>query len=166
MNEDGSEIEAHEEVEEPAPAPAEASDFITDLRKSGIDTDAGLKYCVGDKDFYKSLLIQFASESSDKIASMKKYHSLKDWHNYEILVHALKSTSKMIGIYDLSEKAKSLEMAAKNNDETYILGNHEAMIRDYDDITAVIREKLITGAPDDDGDVLEFAPEENGGDKV
>ena len=155
-----------EEVEEPAPAPAEASDFITDLRKRGIDTDAGLKYCVGDKDFYKSLLIQFASEAADKIASMKKYHSLKDWHNYEILVHALKSTSKMIGIYDLSEKAKSLEMAAKNNDETYILGNHEAMIRDYDDITAVIREQLITGAPDDDGDVLEFAPEENGGDKV
>ena len=166
VNEDGSEIEAHEEVEEPAPAPAEASDFITDLRKSGIDTDAGLKYCVGDKDFYKSLLIQFASEAADKIASMKKYHSLKDWHNYEILVHALKSTSKLIGIYDLSEKAKSLEMAAKNNDETYILGNHEAMIKDYDDITAVIREQLITGAPDDDGDVLEFAPEENGGDKV
>jgi HPt (histidine-containing phosphotransfer) domain-containing protein len=162
----GSEIEAHEEFEEPAPVPAEASDFITDLRKSGIDTDAGLKYCVGDKDFYKSLLIQFASEAADKIASMKKYHSLKDWHNYEILVHALKSTSKMIGIYDLSEKAKSLETAAKNNDETYILGNHEAMIRDYDDITAVIREQLITGAPDDDGDVLEFAPEENGGDKV
>ena len=166
VNEDGSEIEAHEEFEEPAPVPAEASDFITDLRKSGIDTDAGLKYCVGDKDFYKSLLIQFASEAADKIASMKKYHSLKDWHNYEILVHALKSTSKMIGIYDLSEKAKSLEMAAKNNDETYILGNHEAMIKDYDDITAVIREQLITGAPDDDGDVLEFAPEENGGDKV
>ena len=40
------------------------------------------------------------------------------------------------------------------------------MIRDYDDITAVIREQLITGAPDDDGDVLEFAPEDNGGDKV
>ncbi|MBO4426254.1 MAG: response regulator [Clostridiales bacterium] len=152
--------------EEPAPEPEPEKDFIEDLKKSGIDTEGGLKYCVGDKDFYKSLLIQFATESADKIASMKKYYVSRDWHNYEILVHALKSTSKMIGIYDLSESAKSLEMAAKNNEANYILDNHEQMIREYGRITAEIREQLLAGDTDGEDDVLEFAPESEGGDQA
>ena len=166
----GNETSVQEEpvAEEPVPAPelTPGKDFIAELKKSGIDSEGGLKYCVGDKDFYKSLLIQFATESADKIAAMKKHYTSRDWHNYEILVHALKSTSKMIGIYDLSEKAKSLEMAAKNNEENYILDNHEQMIRDYGRITANIRELLLTEDSEGDDDVLEFAPESEGGDQV
>ena len=140
---------------------------ITELRKCGIDTEAGLKYCVGDRDFYKSLLMQYATESADKIASMKKYYIVRDWHNYEILVHALKSTSKMIGVTGLSEKAKALEKAAKENEESFILQNHEATIRDYGLIAGEIKNLLLSDneeKPDDD--VFEFEPESNGGDKV
>ena len=97
---------------------------------------------------------------------MKKYYNVHDWHNYEILVHALKSTSKMIGIADLSEKAKALEQAAKGNEETFILEHHEQMIRDYGRITADLREQLLSQESDEDDDVFEFEPESNGGDKV
>ena len=156
-----------EPEEAPKPAPVNEKDFITELRKSGVDTEAGLKYCVGDKDFYKSLLIQYSTESGDKIASMKKCYKLKDWHNYEILVHALKSTSKMIGVIDLSEKAKALEKAAKENEENFILANHEAMIRDYGRIAGDIKNQLLTDDEDKPGDdVFEFEPENDGGDKV
>ena len=164
---DGVEEEATEEPEVPEIRPAGVKDFTTELRKSGIDTDAGLKYCVGDKDFYKSLLIQFASEAPDKIASMKNYYQIRDWHNYEILVHALKSTSKMIGVTGLSDKAKALEKAAKENEQGFILANHDAMIKDYSKITAEVRDMLMSeesGSKDDE--VLVFNPEENGGDKV
>ena len=166
---DGVIEEISDEPEEaPKPAPVNEKDFITELRKSGVDTEAGLKYCVGDKDFYKSLLIQYSTESGDKIASMKKYYKLKDWHNYEILVHALKSTSKMIGVIDLSEKAKALEKAAKENEENFILSNHEAMIRDYGHIAGDIKNQLLTDDEDKPGDddVFEFEPENDGGDKV
>ena len=155
-----------EPATEPVPVSSEEKDFMSELRKSGIDTDAGLKYCVGDKEFYKSLLIQFATESADKIGSMKKYYNVRDWHNYEILVHALKSTAKMIGIADLSEKAKALEQAAKGNEESFILDHHEQMVRDYGRITADIREQLLSGDSDEEDDVFEFEPESNGGDKV
>ena len=161
--------EIPDEPEEPAkPAPVKEKDFITELRKFGIDTDAGLKYCVGDKDFYKSLLVQYSTESGDKIASMKKYYKIRDWHNYEILVHALKSTSKMIGVIDLSEKAKALEKAAKENEGDYILQNHDAMIRDYGRIAGEIKNQLLNGDEDkpEDDDVFEFEPESDGGDKV
>ena len=166
VDESGVREELPEEPEEQAPTVKEEKDFMSELRKAGIDTDAGLKYCVGDKDFYKSLLIQFASESADKIGSMKKYYTVRDLHNYEILVHALKSTSKMIGISDLSEKAKALEMAAKNNEENFILENHEQMIRDYGRITANIKDMLLSDDEDEDGDVLEFEPDNDGGDKA
>ena len=164
---DGALEAAEEEPEVPVIRPAEEKDFISELRKSGIDTDAGLKYCVGDKEFYKSLLLQFASEAPDKIASMKNYYQIRDWHNYEILVHALKSTSKMIGVSGLSDKAKALEKAAKENDEGFILANHETMIKDYGKITAEVRDMLMSeenGSTDDE--VLVFNPEENGGYKV
>ncbi len=164
---DGALEAAEEEPEVPVIRPAEEKDFISEFRKSGIDTDAGLKYCVGDKEFYKSLLLQFASEAPDKIASMKNYYQIRDWHNYEILVHALKSTSKMIGVSGLSDKAKALEKAAKENDEGFILANHETMIKDYGKITAEVRDMLMSeenGSTDDE--VLVFNPEENGGDKV
>ena len=166
VDDDGQREEVPDEPEVQAAPAVEEKDFMTELRKNGVDTDSGLKYCIGDKDFYKSLLIQFASESADKIASMKKYYNVRDWHNYEILVHALKSTSKMIGIADLSEKAKSLEMSAKNNEENYILENHEQMIRDYGRITAEIRDELLSDENGDDDDVFEFEPDNDGGDKV
>ena len=166
------EIDSIEENEEPeeeetnAVTPASENDFVDVLKKSGIDTDAGLKYCVGDKDFYRSLLVQFATEAPDKIASMKNYYNARDWHNYEILVHALKSTSKMIGVSDLSETAKALEQAAKGNEESYILENHENMIREYGRITSDIKDQLISDEKEDDDDVFEFAPESEGGDKA
>ena len=160
-------ITPDEPEEDVKPEPVNEKDFITELRKSGIDTEAGLKYCVGDKEFYKSLLMQYATESAGKIASMKKYYKVKDWHNYEILVHALKSTSKMIGIADLSEKAKALEKAAKENDAAYILQNHDSMIRDYGRIAGEIKSQLLTDDEDKpDDDVFEFEPESDGGDKV
>ncbi len=150
--------------EEPSKETAQKDDVMDILQKNGIDTVAGLSYCVGDAEFYKSLLMQFATEATDKIASIKHYFSVRDWHNYEILVHALKSTSKMIGLSDLSERAKALEKAAKENDNEYIIENHEETIRDYGRIAAIIREQLADDSESDE--VFEFEPESEGGDQA
>ena len=155
---------------EEAPEPEEVKveeklsdeDVFAQLKKIGIDTDAGIKYCVGDKEFYKSLLLQFANETSEKIPSLKKFFHEHDWHNYEIIVHALKSTSKMIGIMDLSEEAKALEMAAKEQKAGFITENHEQVLMDYSRYAAEIKEKLNAGSDDDD-EVFEFEPEDEGG---
>jgi hypothetical protein len=72
----------------------------------------------------------------------------------------------MIGVSDLSETAKALEQAAKGNEESYILENHENMIREYGRITSDIKDQLISDEKEDDDDVFEFAPESEGGDKA
>ena len=158
------------EDDEPSPSETEASlsenavsddDAFAALKKIGVDTDAGLKYCVGDVEFYRSLLLQFANESSEKIPLLTRYFHEHDWHNYEIIVHALKSTSKMIGIVDLSEEAKALEMAAKEQKETFIIDNHEQVLMDYARFAAEIKEKFNVNSDDDE--IFEFEPEDNGG---
>ena len=163
---DGAEAEEDNAPYEEEPATVKTAEPETDpmdkLYAAGINTAAGLKYCVDDEEFYKSLLIQFASESAEKIESMKAYYGKKDWHNYEILVHALKSTSKMIGAVDLSEEAKALEMAAKATDEEFITANHEQALMDYGRICGEIKALFMDiPAKEDDDEVLEFEPEDD-----
>lgn len=168
-------------VREPAETPehtqgsSEGGDLYDELEKAGVDTAAGLKYCMNDRDFYRSLLIQFAAESDEKRTGMEKYFAEGDLKNYAILVHALKSTSRMIGCTGLSESAKALEQAAKDGDSAYISGHHAGVIVRYDALTGLIRqvcgiasdsggedeEESLEFEPENDSDgVLEFAPED------
>ena len=115
---------------------------LEQIRDSGIDTAAGLKYCMDDKEFYTSLLVQFVVEAEEKTPLIGQYYESGDWKNYEILVHALKSTAKMIGASHLSEKAKELEMAAKEKREEYIAENHYDMMSEYARVVKGIKTPL------------------------
>ena len=138
MEEPGAVEQTDDEFEtvrtEPSPKVAKAS-LKEQLKAYSVDLDVGMKYCAGDMPFYKSLLVQFAMESEEKAPQMERYYESSDWHDYEILVHALKSTSKMIGATDLSESAKALEMAAKEDRDEFITENHYKLMSDYSRLT-------------------------------
>ena len=126
-----------------APTPEVSRASIKEqLKPYGIDAEPGIKYCMGDIDFYKSLLVQFALETEEKIPLMGRYYESSDWHNYEIFVHALKSTSKMIGAAALSESARELEMAAKEKRDDYIAEHHYNLMGEYSRISKGISEIL------------------------
>ena len=93
-----------------------------------------------DKDFYKDMLKEYIQ--SEKTASIEQYFESKDWDNYRVLVHALKSTSLTIGAVSLSEKAKALEMAAKDGKEDYILSHHREVMEDYKGLLNTLHEVL------------------------
>lgn len=159
---------------EPAPKMTALS-LREQLKPYSVETDAGMKYCLNDFDFYKSLLVQFATEATEKIPLINRYYESADWKNYEILVHALKSTSKMIGAAALSDQAKQLEMAAKEKKEEFIKENHYPLMNEYgalykglstilaDEIRASKEEKKEEEtAPKDeskDDEILEFSAE-------
>jgi signal transduction histidine kinase/CheY-like chemotaxis protein/HPt (histidine-containing phosphotransfer) domain-containing protein len=121
----------YEEMRKESSPKLSAISLREQLKPYSVDTDTGMKYCMGDFDFYKALLVQFATESEEKIPLIGRYYESSDWKNYEILVHALKSTSKMIGAGTLSESAKALEMAAKEKKEEFIAENHYPMMGEY-----------------------------------
>ena len=133
--------------------------------------DQGLHYCQGDTDLYDSLLKQFVAESVTKKAGLEEHYKDKSMYDYEILVHALKSTSKMIGAMELSEEAKSIESKVKEGATDISEDSHNAMMKHYSDLIDSIRQHIEgVKAPENneetagEDDIIEFAPE-NGGEE-
>ena len=117
-------------------------DKIRELESGEIHTDSGIQYCSGDLNFYVELLTTFAKEAVRKESMISDLFRQENWKDYEIQVHAVKSTAKMVGADSLSEKARQLEMAAKNNDNCYIRENHEAFFKQYHQVVQRISEIL------------------------
>ncbi|MCR5701019.1 MAG: response regulator [Lachnospiraceae bacterium] len=145
------------------------------LNNFGIDTLLGLEYCQNDDELYETLLRQFVEEYPGKQNKIEEYYNAKDFKNYEIYVHALKTTAKMLGNMQLSEQAKDLEFAAKKEQATYIEGHHNALMSSYKstmqhiadiyDIQPVDKPAESSSADSED-EVLIFAPEKNENDDV
>ncbi len=157
----------YEKVEQPArslTAPQEpvpkAADPYEPLTLLGIETQKGLHYCQNDADFYRTLLNQFGTDAKGKRDEAEAFFAKKDWRNYAIIVHALKSTSKMIGALTLSDEAKGLEDAAKQEEEAYLADHHAQTMKQYAAVSDGILAWLGAGAaPKDSEEALEFAPE-------
>ncbi|WP_081861325.1 hybrid sensor histidine kinase/response regulator [Butyrivibrio sp. AE2032] len=121
------------------------TDIIEVLKGLDVDTEYGLDYCSGDKDFYLELLADYADKSDSKLKEIQDYFNNKDYKNYEIRVHGVKSTSKLIGAMSLSEKAKQLEDAAKEKNEAFITDYHDIFIKDYEALMNTIKSHLSPG---------------------
>ena len=139
----------------------EESEFAS-LRAAGIEPTVGLQYCQNDETFYRSLIAEYARGKAEKTKSLKESFAAENWHDYAIYVHALKSTSKMIGAADLSERAARLEAAASAGDGATIKREHDSLMSEYDAVIAAIHTVLPdTASPENGGDILEFTPGED-----
>ncbi len=125
--------EKPEEVQE-----KKAADPFGVLRAAGVNPAEGLQYTNDDESFYRSMLNEYAVSYPEKSAKINEYFSKEDWNEYGVYVHALKSTSKMIGAMELSELALRLEEAAKNSDVDTIKGKHDLMMKRYEAVTKAI----------------------------
>lgn len=76
----------------------------------GIDVHEGIVHCGGEETFLGALTVFFEAIESNA-REIRRYFETEDYKNYTVKVHALKSTAKIIGAKELSEKAKRLEEA-------------------------------------------------------
>lgn len=132
-------------IEGPDTQKCSKKDKVARLQGAGIDTESGMQYCRGDMEFYEELLVKFARDEVRKAAEMNDSFHKEDFGNYRILVHALKSTAKMVGADSLSEMAKQAEEAAKNQDADYIKEHHEGLLIKYEEISRHILDVLDAG---------------------
>ena len=75
---------------------------------TSIDYDTALQNC-GTEELLVSVLSDYLEAIPDKHKAIADYFKKKDYQNYTILVHALKSSSRLIGATQLSEDAAHLE---------------------------------------------------------
>ena len=105
-----------------------------------IDIDAGMKYCINDEAVYKIAIESYCEQ--DLTQKLDTYFKEKDIPNYQILVHGVKSSSLTIGLNELSEKAKQLEMACKENNWEYVEEHHKDVFENYVEVLEQLRSVL------------------------
>ena len=97
---------------------------------SGIDAEMGLKNC-STVEIYLTALECFYEVIGENADEIEEYWKKKDWENYTIKVHALRSSAKLIGASSLAGQAEILEKAGHNSDTEVIFQNTERLLNDY-----------------------------------
>lgn len=110
------------------------SDPFAALSAVGVNSEIGLNYCCGEKDFYLEMLQMFYDQSAEKRDEIISLYDACNWKDYAVKVHALKSTSLTIGAETLSECAKALEQAGKKEDTAFIHENHPQLLQMYETV--------------------------------
>ena len=83
-----------------------AESLIFDLL--GIDAEAALTNC-GSKEVFLDAVKVFCEGSEEKAAQIERFAAENAWKDYTIVVHALKSSARIIGAVSLSDEARLLE---------------------------------------------------------
>ena len=96
-----------------------------------IDKDSAMIYCCNSDEMYYEMLKVYLTQAKKYVDKLPICYEQRDWENYAIMVHAIKSTSLTIGANQLSERAKEQEMAAKAKDEAYLLSNWDEFYAYY-----------------------------------
>ncbi len=122
-----SETDAEKDVSEEANELADLSAI------NELDTEAGVVYC-GSEENYLSVIRIFHETAGDKADEIRTYYNNKDWENFTVKVHALKSSARVIGAKELSEAARRLEEAGENTDIDTIDNNIDGLLKQYMDL--------------------------------
>ena len=95
-----------------------------------LDTKAAVKNSGSEEAFLSVLKIYYDSYPA-KYDELKNFFDTGDWENYTVKIHALKSSSRLIGALALGEDAEKLEMAGKDGNIEYISANHALVMERY-----------------------------------
>ena len=101
------------------------------LRKlPGLDCDAALTNCGGHDALLDTMRVYFETAPS-RAEDISRSLDAGDIRQYTILVHALKSSSRLVGFLSLSEQALRLEEAGNALDIALIGEKTPALLADY-----------------------------------
>ena len=96
----------------------------------GVDVEEALKY-TGGAEILEETLKEFYKNIDKNAAKIQKFVDEGDYRNYTILVHALKSSARLIGAAKLSDDAKYLEKCGDEENVAEILGKTPALLELY-----------------------------------
>lgn len=100
------------------------------LQQAGINVRQGLAYC-GDKEGLREIAGMYHAQGAARCDKLEQLFADRDWKNYVISVHALKSNSRGIGADALADLAYGLEMAGKEGRTEYILEHHGELMEKH-----------------------------------
>ena len=106
---------------------------LTWIEEAGLDMESGMGY-TGGQDKYISAIQRYYRNYEKNRKMVEEFFAQKDYENFKITVHALKSNSKMIGATVLSGMFETLEAAAGSEDTGVIEELTPRVLTDYADL--------------------------------
>lgn len=97
-----------------------------------LNASIGMKYCGESDEVYREMLTMFCDMKEQKQRQMNECFEAKDYANYVIYIHALKSSSLSIGGKAVSTLAAQLEKAGKQGEYDFVVQNHAKAMKLYD----------------------------------
>jgi len=120
---------------------AETVDGLEALRQAGLDVEKGCMYCNGPDKLVR-VVRGFIEDYEVFSKQIEMLFEKKNWKDYTIAVHAVKGSMASIGATKVSELAKQLEFAGKENRTGYIAEHHADMQAEYKKLFCTLRDSL------------------------
>ena len=111
---------------------------LESISGAGIDIKTGLDY-TGGQDRYVSALQRFFRFSENNKEKIRDFLNKEDTENLEILFHAIKSNSLMIGALSLFDRFSLLETLSREGDLAQINSNIKETLEEYEKLLEVLR---------------------------
>ena len=99
-----------------------------------VDVATGLTHCNNDFNLYLDILQMLYHSAPEQLKTLRTLKEQKDYANYVIHIHGIKSQLMNIGYSLLAQDAKALEMAGKEGRFEYIEENTEAFVDSYEEL--------------------------------
>lgn len=104
----------------------------------GLDVHKGMLYC-GGREAYLKVLRGYCEDGNDMALTAGGQFEQRDWKNYTVTVHGMKSAMHSIGALELAAYAGKIELAAKEERIDYILEHHAELMREYQSLFMQLR---------------------------
>lgn len=105
-------------------------DVAGEMRLLHIDRAIGLQYCL-DAELYHQVLESYLEQGQDYKEQLPVHYETRNWKEYAIVAHAIKSSSLSIGAVILSDFAKEQEFLAKDGNAEEIGKTYETFYREF-----------------------------------
>lgn len=109
-----------------------------ELRKRGLDVDAALRF-TGGEDKYIVGLTRFCNAYEKNSNRIKKSYETKNYDDYTLIVHSLKSNARMIGDNELGNLAEKLQYAGEDRDIEVIDSDTSKLLDMYKELVEFIK---------------------------
>lgn len=105
-------------------------------RIPGMNVEAGLLYCGEDEEFYRQMLREYSCNG--RIGRLRELYSREAFTQYQIEVHALKSTSRTLGITSVGDLAAAQEQDLKSGRMEEVRRRHPGLIDELQNILDIL----------------------------
>ena len=140
--------DASDETAEPVEEALNLPEWLMSINE--INAREGVKHCGSEEDYLAALKV-FAEAIESNADEIEKFFRAEDWKNYTTKVHALKSTARVIGAAELSERAKRMEDAGNSGYFEEIAESTAPLLELYRSFAKKL-SPLIEKSSDDDSD--------------